>query len=49
MEQRGELHQPVWFEQAKDNSKEWSFNNTYWTKRENPTFKNLKQIFPALW
>lgn len=49
MEIRGESHHPLWFEQAKDNSKEWIFNNQYWAKRDNPGYKNLKQTFPDLW
>lgn len=49
LEIRGEAHKPLWFEPLKDNPKEWVFNNQYWSKRENPGYKNLKHIFPELW
>jgi hypothetical protein len=49
METRGQEHQPIWFDADKDNPKEWTFNNQYWTKRENPSYKNLKNFFPVLW
>jgi hypothetical protein len=56
MEAKGEHHQPLWFVEDVDNTstsyskneKEWTFNNQYWMKREQG-FKNMKQIFPALW
>lgn len=47
MELRGQEHQPLWFESS--NPKDWTFNHQYWTKRENPNYKNLKNIFPQLW
>ena len=56
MELRGEEHKPYWFnaESTSDSAnskstKEWSFNNLYWTKRENPGFRNLKNTLPKLW
>jgi hypothetical protein len=45
MEARGEEHRPLWFVM---NDKEWSFNNQYWSKRENQGFKSLGG-FPKLW
>ncbi len=51
MELKGVEHQPLWFSLNKDspsNSKEWLFNNQYWSKRENPGFQNLN-TFPNLW
>lgn len=56
MEARGDPHQPLWFALSKDSlktntkdEKEWVFNNQYWTKRENPGFKSMKNVFPELW
>ena len=49
METRGEEHHPIWFGSDKENPKEWTFNNQYWSKRENPSYKNLKNFFPVLW
>lgn len=55
-EARGEGHNPLWFALSTDSlrtntkdEKEWVFNNQYWSKRENPGFKQLKNIFPTLW
>lgn len=51
LEAKGEEHQPLWFIQDKENSKnnkDWSFNHQYWSKRESPGYKNLN-TFPDLW
>ena len=54
MEQRGEEHQPLWFNSLSDSKanhhdKEWAFNGQYWVKRENPGFKAMKNSLPKLW
>ncbi len=52
LELKNESHQPLWFQQDKTNQNsknEWEFNNQYWSQRDSPGFKNLKNRFPALW
>ena len=55
MEARGDEHQPLWFtpdadsDQSGGGDKEWSFNNQYWLKREQPGFKNLNSTLLKLW
>ncbi len=56
MESKGEKHQPMWFTLSKDSvttnsheEQEWIFNNQYWSKRDNPGFKNMKSLLPKLW
>lgn len=57
LETRGDQHQPLWFTQSKDQSftsnnkeeKEWIFNNQYWSKRDTPGFKTIKNQLPNLW
>lgn len=57
MESNGDHHQPLWFTVSDDDiltgnsktEKEWIFNNQYWSKKENPGFKNMKHLLPELW
>lgn len=51
-EAKGTQHTPLWFTFDKANSnssrKEYTFDQSYWTKRESPGFKNLN-TFQNLW